>query len=718
MERAAGGGNEAQQLNRLDAFDAYTYLVLGAVSMMACVLMIASHLLVGKLRKSPGDLVIMIAFAEFCLSLHWFMSAVRTDFITSDYEDDSFFCHANSVIAVTSATLEITYNLSFLAHVWFSVKNSIRSGYMPKKTYHVVCWSIMVAQFLYSQKKMYQRNPYGTCSIVPSNRDILIGSSVIFVALMLAVYVYTFTKNNLPTIGQEAKKVRREFFNFYRGYIKTMITMWVIIFISFICQYSSNKDQSSYLFALGRIGNTAKVIMPLILIFVRTEDPNLQKELTKWWRERILKQNLRKSADGSYEKSIMDIDNNFGSIVGDTTEIELVGEVSDSENEYFMSSLAPTIKESITRTFLASVSLHYNLVLQTHRERTTDITPNSSQELAKFDIKASALSEKFKTNCSLTDSELTIYGGHIFSKIIDTHPTKLDFSASLNIFLNDAQIQKAGESGGGASGEMFMFSHDNKLIVKTITNEEYSVFINILFEYGEHFSKHKESLIGKIFGLFDFKFSVGLPSLKIIVMENLFTMPSDSILRKYDMKGSKHDRKVLQTYESTDVHTKVGRIMKDLDFLEIDKAIETQKRRQTNQSQSSNSLYAEIEYVDETNPTRDNLISRIQADVDFFQKHKIIDYSLIVAVVDLLVMPAESLDQHITTQGAHTLLSADGRFLYQLGIIDYFQLFTFKKMTERWLKRTRHCNCDLETSSQPPYRYGVRFVEFVKKIVT
>jgi 1-phosphatidylinositol-4-phosphate 5-kinase len=706
---------EVEQLNRLDAFDTYTYLILGATSMIACILMIISHLLVAKLRKSPGDLVIMIAFAEFCLSLHWFMSAVRTKFITSDYEDDSFFCQANSVIAVTSATLEITYNLSFVAHVWFSVKNSIRSGYMPKKTYHVVCWSIMLCQFLYSQKKMYQRNPYGTCSIYPSDTDILIGSSIIFFSLILAIYVYSFTKSNLPTTGQDAMKVRSEFFNFYRGYIKTMISMWIIIFASFICQYTSRKDQNSYWFTLGRIGNTAKVVMPLILIFVRTDDPKLQKELTKWWREKILNQKIKANSEGDYERTTLDnIDANFGSIAGEVAEIELIGDSGDSESEFFLGMLPIKIKESITRSFLASVSLHYNAVLQTHRERITELGPHSSQELSRFEIKASVLSEKFKTDCSFTDSELTIYGGHIFSKIVDTHPTELDFSSSLNLFLNHAQIQKAGESGGGASGEMFMFSHDKKLIIKTITNEEYSVFVKILFEYGQHFSKHKQSLIGKIFGLFDFKFSEGLPSLKIILMENLFTMPSDAILRKYDMKGSKHDRQVLQNYDETTAETKVSKILKDLDFTKIDKHIETIKTRQNGKSDSFN---ANLGHNDNEDNIRLEFIARVAADVEFFRKHKIIDYSLIVAVVDLKLMPAEAVETHHQLQAGHTLLSADSRYLYQLGIIDYFQLFTFKKMSERWLKRIRHCDCDLQTSSQPPNRYSVRFLQFVQQII-
>lgn len=48
--------------------------------------------------------------------------------------------------------------------------------------------------------------------------------------------------------------------------------------------------------------------------------------------------------------------------------------------------------------------------------------------------------------------------------------------------------------------------------------------------------------------------------------------------------------------------------------------------------------------------------------------------------------------------------------LYFIGIIDYFQLYTMKKRLERLYKRTRKCNCGLDTSSQPPNRYAVRFV--------
>lgn len=51
-----------------------------------------------------------------------------------------------------------------------------------------------------------------------------------------------------------------------------------------------------------------------------------------------------------------------------------------------------------------------------------------------------------------------------------------------------------------------MFSHDRKLILKTITESEARVFIRILPSYRDHLVKNTDTKIAKIFGLFDFDF--------------------------------------------------------------------------------------------------------------------------------------------------------------------------------------------------------------------
>lgn len=59
------------KLNRLDVFDTYTYVLIGPFSILASFALFLSHTLVKELRSQPGDLILMISFSEFVLSIHW-----------------------------------------------------------------------------------------------------------------------------------------------------------------------------------------------------------------------------------------------------------------------------------------------------------------------------------------------------------------------------------------------------------------------------------------------------------------------------------------------------------------------------------------------------------------------------------------------------------------------------------------------------------------------
>lgn len=191
----------------------------------------------------------------------------------------------------------------------------------------------------------------------------------------------------------------------------------------------------------------------------------------------------------------------------------------------------------------------------------------------------------------------------------------MDFKESLDINKNEDKIKKAGESGGGASGELFLFTHDNELILKTATPQEVTMFKDVLFDYKEHFIKHPRSLIGRIYGLFDFSFRESDKSIRLILMENLFKINSDSILRKYDLKGSSHSRRVFKNpkeQQKLSKENRIDKVMKDLDFLDIDKDIQI--------------------LPDE----KMDILRIIDRDVEFFTDNGIIDYSIIMAVVGLL----------------------------------------------------------------------------------
>mmetsp|Transcript_19698 Transcript_19698/g.16852 ORF Transcript_19698/g.16852 Transcript_19698/m.16852 type:complete len:82 (-) Transcript_19698:762-1007(-) len=78
---------------------------------------------------------------------------------------------------------------------------------------------------------------------------------------------------------------------------------------------------------------------------------------------------------------------------------------------------------------------------------------------------------------------------------------------SLDLKNNFENILKAGVNGGGKSGEFFFFSYDNKLIIKTVSDRELKVLLNILPDYIQHFTENPFSMIAKIYGAFTFETS-------------------------------------------------------------------------------------------------------------------------------------------------------------------------------------------------------------------
>jgi len=90
-----------------------------------------------------------------------------------------------------------------------------------------------------------------------------------------------------------------------------------------------------------------------------------------------------------------------------------------------------------------------------------------------------------------------------------------------------------------------------------------------------------------------------------------------------------------------------------------------------------------------------------------------------VTQVDLKQVPRDSeFFNEAFLRNPHVFLSASNPDrMYFLGIIDYFQKYTFSKSFERFWKRLTNCNCKLDTSSQPPEIYAKRFSKFMQQII-
>jgi hypothetical protein len=312
----------------------------------------------------------------------------------------------------------------------------------------------------------------------------------------------------------------------------------------------------------------------------------------------------------------------------------------------------------------------------------------------------------------------------IFKEIRCLEGEKINFEESLSIWKNYKEMEKAGGADGGRGGEFFFFSHDNHIIVKTLNSEEREVFLNMLGDYYKYLKNHPDSLISKIFGLYEIKGKEHSEPFTIVMMKNVLAgVDRQHISRVYDMKGSSVDREVLKKGGMP------GAVMKDTDFLKRER------------------------YVKVPGLLGQRVIKALREDAEFFCKKGIMDYSLLIFVVDMNKKSLEFVDRQLIDSEASVerkrtrmqscdfligkvvdeeackqvkglkILRAmndqgvpEGELYYHIGIIDYFQLYNTQKQLERFFKRLMKLSPKLDVSSQPPDVYAERFANFAKTI--
>ena len=699
----------------LDNLDAWTYVVLCPIGIFTSLGLFIGHIFSKELRKSPGDIVMMIALAELILSCHWFSSAIRTRFFTSDDIDPdpskgvySEYCKVEAYFAITGAFLEAFYNISFLIYLLLTVIY-LNGKRIQTLYFHLIVLGSTGGALTYQiLKKNVGRNKYGTCSIVStSESSLLIGALTIIVVIFLSIYVVVYVKRVLPQHTKELASVKRSFVNFYETYIKMLIFLWTLIFIVFVCQNVGINENDykrmepikytirGFLFNLGKLGNISKALTPPLLFYVRLRDPLIKERI--WYPFKGTIKRLTGTINPEENK-------------------ELASELaSNTQDLMWVNMLSSKIKQSLHRTLLACIAAYYPESISTVMKSKTKRKRKRTRLTKMRDVhvyRVSARDLMSLTNTSqqqegekegeteehsVLNCTFTVYEPVLFSGILKSFFKEVDFRESLDIVKNAAKIKSLSESKdgeGGKSGEFFFLSHDRKLILKTTNTIESNIFLNFLDSYQKHFGDLPRSQIGRILGLFEVDFEDAGRSIKLFVMEALDPLHKTAVLRKYDLKGSVFNRRTMSLEDITGARrsTKINIVMKDTDFVKIEKEIilQFEKRRE--------------------------LINSLRLDVKFFIKHRIIDYSLIICVVDKTKLPEGYLEIEKARRNHHVFESqADSTLCYFIGIIDYFQKFNFNKASERLAKMVLKCNTKLDTSSQPPKKYGKRFKQKMRE---
>ena len=153
----------------------------------------------------------------------------------------------------------------------------------------------------------------------------------------------------------------------------------------------------------------------------------------------------------------------------------------------------------------------------------------------------------------------------------------------------------------GKSGSFFYFTHDRRYVIKTVNMEEKKLLCKIARSYYKYITDNPDSLIVRVYGLYQVQLAWEQKYISVIVMENVFhSFQHLKIHEKYDLKGSTVKRK-------TQKKSKVSGVLKDLD------------------------LQRKV-YIGPEN--KKALLEQLKKDTEFLAGHHIMDYSLLLGVHD------------------------------------------------------------------------------------
>ena len=107
--------------------------------------------------------------------------------------------------------------------------------------------------------------------------------------LLFLIYVYSTNESVVNGPGKVNTELKLKYKNLYGSYIKAYFGVCSVVFLALCCQAygenqnkpGSNRNFHGVLFNLGRLGNTARTILPIVTFIIRVQDPKLKFILFK-----------------------------------------------------------------------------------------------------------------------------------------------------------------------------------------------------------------------------------------------------------------------------------------------------------------------------------------------------------------------------------------------------------------------------------------------------
>mmetsp|Transcript_23422 Transcript_23422/g.35091 ORF Transcript_23422/g.35091 Transcript_23422/m.35091 type:complete len:341 (+) Transcript_23422:45-1067(+) len=309
----------------------------------------------------------------------------------------------------------------------------------------------------------------------------------------------------------------------------------------------------------------------------------------------------------------------------------------------------------------------------------------------------------------------------IGNEVVKTHldeifrQCRLHFGVADDFLAHNVNFSTA-RNFGGKGGELHLYSKDYRFLLKSVSKTDQQTLERISTEYSAHV-RSNSSMLARILCVFHHK---GLCWLamnnwfyhsKLAGFETMETLDKDDFDTKsfdavYDLKGCDDDKKLVSGGNKLKIrHNRWFTPPYRWPFFS-EQAILERRVYKTGKNE------AKVLQLDVSADQKLEIMQILERDVQFLQRHQLMDYSLLVAVEKGSVEEAPAL---ITDKNKWLYLFRSGdneaQYLYHLGIIDFLQVWNMKKRLARMIKFR-----EPDKSTMPPKFYGDRFLTQMHKL--
>ena len=370
-----------------------------------------------------------------------------------------------------------------------------------------------------------------------------------------------------------------------------------------------------------------------------------------------------------------------------------------------------------------AVSLQKSKQYEIYSNEAMELTSQDFKEYSKYEInfdnyKHYKLNDNSVENSDYLNVKVIDYAPKCFSYLRNLE--KIDIDNMIESFLprNNSQGIKRSQ---GKSGSFFISTDDNKYMIKTLKSDELELLKHaFLQQYIEHIKKNPNSLLCRLYGMYNIILGQG-EEILVIVMRNVIGDFKENTIVKFDLKGSTYKRKA--NFNMADNNN----VMKDLDFNEFEKSIMlslTSVKKLRDITTKDSKFLCKSELMDYSLFLVKLTLTKQEAEDTFGDKIAEKQNNDVIQIISdnikvnkfkrKITYTGQGKIHDVTHYRQYLFPSLTQGTAYIISIIDYFQIFNFFKYVESSLKTNFFQPKKKKIiSCVDPVTYSNRFIRYI-----